>query len=214
MRFDNGNGDAFQMRGRVWRSAVGLCVVAETEVDTPLAERAASEARREGRGQPQSAKPSITDKLTGAGNHERLDEAFAAELTRVQRTGVPLSVMMAAPDGYADLARMQGQEVADKVLAHSGFLMRLLTRPADIVTRFTTAQFVVLLPHTNLAQAMSAAERLRIVFAKDPVEAIGAPVTCSFGVAEYQSGEDLMTFVDRAGAALLHAGPDVVSAAS
>ncbi len=209
MRFNDGGGGVIEMRGRVWRSAFGLCVLAEGGVaasaPADTAGAAETNARRQAQRQLQVVNVAQLDKLTGTGNRDRLTEVFATELTRVQRTGAPLGVLVAGPDRFGDVGAKHGKDSADKVLARCGFLLRLLTRPTDIVTRSSAEEFAVLLPHTNLAQAVSAAERMRKVFEKDVTEPPGVPVTVSFGVAELQSGEDLDAFLGRAGKALRQA---------
>ena len=204
MRFDNGSGGIIELRGRVWRSAFGLCVLAEPGGAAPVAAAESSEAspRKRAQGHLQVVNTAMTDKLTGTGNLECLVEAFATEFTRVKRTGSALSMMISGHDRFGEFAEKYGADGSDKVLARCGFLLRLLTRPTDIATRIGADEFAVLLPHTNLAQAVSAAERIRKVMEKDLIEPLREPVTMSFGVAEFQTGEELETFLGRARTAL------------
>lgn len=203
MRFRDGAGESVELRGRVWRSAYGLCVLAEVDVlaDGIVQRASETDERRETRREVRTFDPAQTDKLTGTGNLDRLDQALAAEISQVRRTGLPLSVLVAGPDGFEKFNAIHGQGKLDKVLARFGFLLRLLTRPADITTRCATAGFAVVLPHTNLAQAVTTADRIRKAFETDPVEVPGDRLTASIGIAEFQAEDDAATFLARATAA-------------
>ena len=71
-------------------------------------------------------------------------------------------------------------------------------RAEDVLCRFGGEEFVALLPHAEAAQAVAAAERLRLAFT-----ATGA--TVSIGVASLRPGEDLEDLLRRADAALYDA---------
>jgi len=64
---------------------------------------------------------------------------------------------------------------------------------------------VVLLPHTNLAQALSKAEQYRIALSAKAIEPLEHTVTLSFGVAEFAHSETGESFLGRADAALYRA---------
>lgn len=197
MKLRDGKGGTREVRGRVWRSAFGVCLLAEAVPEVP---RTAPQEERH-----IIVEASLTDELTGVGNRARLFQALAMEVSRVQRTNLPLSACMAGMDGLGRINEQHGQAGGDAVLARFGFLLRLLTRPTDISTRTGDDRFVVLMPHTNLAQATMVAERIRKALSSDLVAPLDKPATASFGIAEFQPGDSAEAFLARAEAAALEA---------
>ena len=195
--FIGADGQALELPGSVWRTAFGLCVVAEYDVGALLKagrkRDSGSFAQRELR----YVEAALTDALTGTGNRERFDQALATEISRVRRTGQPLSAMMAGVDEFAQICEQHGQAACDKLLARFGYLLRLLTRPTDVPARFDDEQFVVLLPHTSLDQAGAVARRLDSALGTQRVDSIESPVGATFGIAQFTQGEDAAAFVRR-----------------
>lgn len=214
-------GKTRSLRGRVWRTATGIRVLAEYDIaeleklndamldlnrESSVAQHTLARAnvtlkQRE----VQIVEASLTDALTGVGNRRRLDQALATEISRVRRTGGTLSAIMADIDHFKRVNDDYGHGAGDKVLARLGATFRTQTRPTDIVARFGGEEFVVLMPHTGLAQAASKAEQLRNAVAAECIEPLPRPVTSSFGVAELSRGEDGDSFLARADAALYRA---------
>jgi len=209
------------LRGHVWRNAVGIRVFAEYDIvemealnDAMLAINRESSAAHHALAAANVAmkqrevrivEASLTDTLTGVGNRRRLDQALAMELSRVERSGGTLGAIMADIDHFKAVNDGYGHGTGDKVLARFGELLRSQTRPTDIVARFGGEEFIVLMPHTGIAQAMVKAEQLRSALAAGPIEPLPAPLTSSFGVAELADGEQGESFLSRADAALYRA---------
>lgn len=194
-------GRTLELPGRVWRSAAGLCVLAEYDVESlgqPAHQRAAALPDREVR----VVEAALTDKISGTGNREKLDSSLAVEITRVRRTGLPLSAMMGSVDQFAEITGEKGHQTGKKVLARFGYLLRLLTRPTDIPARFEGDEFVVLMPHTRVDQGLVVARRIRTALGTELVEPLQMPVAASFGVAQFQPGEDAPAFLARLKSAL------------
>jgi diguanylate cyclase (GGDEF)-like protein len=89
----------------------------------------------------------------------------------------------------------------------------------DIVGRWGGEEFVVLLPETDAAAALKAAERIRAAIAKHRFSAVdGARLTCSIGVATRpDDGGDrdiLLASADRAMYTAKQLGRNKVTAAS
>jgi diguanylate cyclase (GGDEF)-like protein len=196
-RVIDASGQTLELPGRAWRSAFGICVVAEYDID---AVREAAR-KREASGAPERelrfVEASLTDKLTGTGNRERLEESLTMEISRVRRTGLALSALMAGIDRMDEITARYGQAGGDKLLARFGFLLRLLTRPTDVAARYEAEQFVVLMPHTRLDQGRTVARRVHKALAAELVEPLLEPATASFGLAEFQPGEEASAFIKR-----------------
>jgi two-component system cell cycle response regulator len=148
---------------------------------------------------------SLTDQLTGVGNRRRLDQALILEISRAERTRKPLCGFMGDLDHFKRVNDTYGHEAGDKVLTAFGELLRKNTRPMDVVGRFGGEEFLVLMPHTDLEDAVSTAERLREALASVRIEPLSDPITVSVGVAKLAPGESGETFLGRVDSALYEA---------
>ncbi|MEJ2538857.1 MAG: diguanylate cyclase [Gemmatimonadota bacterium] len=107
--------------------------------------------------------------------------------------GVPLSLVLVEPDGWADSPTAEAVEaleaLARKYLRH--------TRRSDRMTRLSSVRYAVLLVDCNRQGAMLFADRLQAVTAGPP-----GGVTISCGIATWgpdmESHEDLVTAAARA----------------
>lgn len=195
--FIGADGQALELPGSAWRTAFGICVVAEYDVE---ALRKAGHKRDSGsvaQRELRYVEASLTDALTGTGTRERLDQALGTEISRVRRSGLPLSAMMAGVDGFDQICEQHGQASCDKLLTRFGYLLRLLTRPTDVPARFDAERFVVLLPHTSLDQAGAVARRLDNALGTQKIDSIEGPVGATFGIAQFIQGEDAVAFLRR-----------------
>ena len=184
------SGRTLDLPGQVWRTAFGVCVLAEYDIESIQATAPkVSAVQREVR----VVETALTDKISGTGNRESLDQALATEITRVRRTGLPLTAFMTAIDSFDALSVEKSLPSGRKLIARFGYLLRLLTRPTDIAARFEGDEFVVLL-HTNLEQGAVVARRIGAAIANEP----GEPrLTASFGMTELQVDEDAGSFLRR-----------------
>jgi diguanylate cyclase (GGDEF)-like protein len=227
------NGTTRSLRGRVWREADRLCVLAEYDIveleriadileglsqESVMAQRAlGAENVALKRRQTQVIETSLIDALTGVGTRRKLDDSLAIEISRAARTGQPLSVAMADLDHFKRCNDNFGHAAGDKVLARFGLLLRTQTRPTDIVARFGGEEFVVLMPGTGLSEAMEVADRIRGRLAIERIDQLPESVTVSFGVAEYMTTETAAAILRRVDDALYRAkksGRNRVEAAS
>jgi two-component system cell cycle response regulator len=209
------------LRGRVWRGAGGIHLLAEYDIDelerlndamldlnrgSSLAQHSLAQANvalkhRE----VQILETSLTDVLTGVGNRRKLEQALATEISRVQRSGGTLSAIMADVDHFKSVNDRYGHGAGDKVLTHLGLLLRSQTRPTDIVARYGGEEFIVLMPDTRLPQALMKAGQFRCALEASLIEPLTSAVTCSFGVAELALEESASSLLGRVDAALYQA---------
>jgi len=157
-----------------------------------------------------------TDALTGIHNRGYFLERARNEFTRAARLGRPLAVIIFDIDQFKTINDTHGHEAGDKVLVRIVDTARSVLRQIDILGRIGGEEFALALPEARLAEALSAAERLRATIGRTPVT-IGAKkltVTASFGVSERRPAdttiEALLTRADRALYAAKAAGRNTV----
>ena len=188
------SGRTLELPGQVWRTAFGVCVLAEYDVEALQASAAKRDETAFVQREVRVVETSLIDKISGTGNRESLDQALATEITRVRRTGLPLTAFMTAIDGFDELSVEKSHASGKKLIARFGYMLRLLTRPTDVAARFEGDEFVVVLPHTNLAQGAVVAKRVGAAIGNEPGD---RPLTASFGLTELQTGEDPGSFLRR-----------------
>lgn len=129
-----------------------------------------------------------TDSLTSLYNHRHFQERLATELSRAERFGRPLSVVMLDIDNFKALNDTHGHPAGDHVLTEVAKLLLAHVRDIDVVARYGGEEFAFIMPETSVDEAKVACERVRVAiqrhcFAGRDGETI--PVTVSLGTAQY-----------------------------
>lgn len=101
------------------------------------------------------------DELTGLANRRFLSQQAHLELDRAKRYQYPLSLFMLDIDHFKNVNDTYGHLAGDNVLKQLSQLMKEALREYDMIARIGGEEFAVLLPETNLAEAIVIAERLR-----------------------------------------------------
>jgi len=135
-----------------------------------------------------------TDSLTGLANRRALEEALVAELSRAERSGQPLSVVMLDIDHFKVYNDELGHQAGDDLLRELAAAWSRELRPTDILARFGGEEFLAVLPGSDTTASASVADRLRL--------ALPTGVTASAGVATWGPHETMADLVARADAAL------------
>jgi diguanylate cyclase (GGDEF)-like protein len=132
---------------------------------------------------------SVTDALVGTYNRGYLTDELALEIERARRYGRPLAVVMADLDWFKRINDVHGHQTGDEVLQCFVARVRSSIRKPDWVARYGGEEFVVVLPDTNLVDAVTAAENMRLQCASAPMPTSTGDltVTASFGVAALES---------------------------
>lgn len=129
-----------------------------------------------------------TDALTGLYNFRFFSDALPLEMERASRSFQPLSLIILDIDHFKGFNDRWGHELGNRALSHIAQLIGLTIRKLDFACRFGGEEFVILLPNTDLRQAISVAERLREIIANTPLahEQELITITASLGVDEYR----------------------------
>ena len=102
------------------------------------------------------------DELTGLRNRRGADQVFYMELSRAQRLGTPLAVVMVDVDHFKAYNDTYGHPAGDVVLKDIAAVLRSVTsRAGDLAIRMGGEEFLLLLPGTGEADAMATAEKAR-----------------------------------------------------
>lgn len=149
-----------------------------------------------------------TDALTGLANRRAFDEAAEQEVQRARRYNTPLALVMADLDHFKLINDRHGHYVGDQVLQHFAHILSASVRNLDLVGRWGGEEFAILMPGTDLEEAVQAAERMRqaVMKAAPPLDDHACAYTASFGVAAFRADTPTMvSLLGRADAALYHA---------
>jgi diguanylate cyclase (GGDEF)-like protein len=138
-----------------------------------------------------------TDPLTGLPNRR----AFFALAQQSHPAGGALSAVMIDIDQFKQVNDEYGHAAGDEAICA---IAGVASQESSIVSRLGGEEFAVLLPGSDLDRGGEIAERMRC-----KVEALQLPtdrglmrLSCSFGVAEWRSGESIDLLLHRADGAL------------
>ena len=149
----------------------------------------------------------VKDVLTDLPNRSYAESRSLAEFSRARRYSQPLSVILIDADRFKSVNDTYGHATGDRVLRSIASVLRDNLRVSDVVARYGGEEFLILLPQTDLKNAVEKVEELLVKVQEGAQPAPGAePVTISAGVACYpQDGEELSALMLEADKRLLRA---------
>lgn len=103
----------------------------------------------------------ILDEPTGLYRFRYFEHQLQREIKRAERHRRPLSLMMIAIDDLQDYDLLDGPPRGNEVVHWTTTLILNRIRETDLITRYGSEAFLVLLPETEKLVAVSMAERLR-----------------------------------------------------
>ncbi|MBI5870633.1 MAG: diguanylate cyclase [Actinobacteria bacterium] len=142
---------------------------------------------------------SLHDPLTGLANRRLMSIELEKTMARSSRTGKPFSLVMLDLDHFKNYNDLYGHTAGDHLLAGVSGLILEEIRRIDLGARYGGEEFLLILPDTDLSNALDVAERIRA-----RTEATAFPVsegmrssgiTVSLGVASWDPGivsEDIL----------------------
>ena len=160
----------------------------------------------------------FVDELTGVYNYRYLEQRLTEELQRAKRHSSPLSVIYIDFDSFKLVNDTFGHETGNTVLQRVAQSARTSARGEDFVGRLGGDEFLIVLPQTDGAGALIAAERIKKKL--DAMELVASTgerldfITFSMGIASYpasaETKDDLIRAADEAMYRAKKAGGDRV----
>lgn len=140
---------------------------------------------------------SITDGLTGLYNRRYLFLRLSEEIRQAARGDHPFSIVLFDLDHFKRVNDTFGHGVGDEVLIQAAGALRGAIRGSDLAGRYGGEEFLVILPDTQAAEALEAAERIRSAIKALSWPELDLHMSLSGGVCEY-AGTDIDTLLEYA----------------
>ncbi|HVY49330.1 MAG TPA: GGDEF domain-containing protein, partial [Minicystis sp.] len=103
----------------------------------------------------------LVDGLTGLANRRSAEEMLRSELTRTERFGGEVALVLADLDDFKSVDDRYGHPAGDAVLREFARRLRHTVREVDLAARWGGEEFFLLLPGPDAAGAARLAERAR-----------------------------------------------------
>lgn len=138
---------------------------------------------------------SMRDGLTRLFNRRTVHQRLEEEVHRANRYGHAVAAILCDLDRFKEVNDTHGHQAGDQVLVAVAEILEQQGRAHDISGRYGGEEFLLVLPETDLENALLAAERLRRMIEACEIVLDGGgklQVTASFGVAssaEIDAGE-------------------------
>ena len=150
---------------------------------------------------------SRTDPLTGLANRRAFDTVMRKEVRRGERNKKPLVLGMMDIDYFKSVNDDYGHDAGDIILKQIATILLDGLRAHDFSARWGGEEFCILLPETEAEEAMNVAERIRLMI-ENYDWMIGDKklnITASFGLAQWQPGQNASVVFKEADKALYEA---------
>jgi two-component system cell cycle response regulator len=148
---------------------------------------------------------SITDGLTKLYNHRYLQDELARAFEESMRYQRPLSLAIIDIDFFKKVNDTYGHAAGDDVLKSAARLFDDSIRSTDLAARYGGEEFAVMMPETELHDAISFAEKIRQLIESTPMktQAGEVSVTVSIGLSSVprsriHSPKELIVAADKA----------------
>jgi diguanylate cyclase (GGDEF)-like protein len=142
----------------------------------------------------------LLDPLTGLYNRRFAEQRLAAEISRSERKGHPLTVMTLDLNDFKHINDTYGHAAGDQVLQKFALRLNKVIRGSDLAVRLGGDEFLVLLPECTLEQVQTVLGRLGSIEVEWQGQQI--PVTFSAGWRQYEMGDRPEKLLERADQAL------------
>ncbi|MEO8587325.1 MAG: GGDEF domain-containing protein [Acidobacteriota bacterium] len=138
----------------------------------------------------------ITDPLTGLYNRRFLHDHLDREVSRAERSGGVVSVLMMDLAGFKSINDRLGHPVGDGILVRTAKVIRESLRVVDAGCRYGGDEFVTVLPNSDVVHSLAVAERIRhkVAAIRLPLR-VGLKMGMNYGVATFPTDGRLLDFL-------------------
>ena len=145
-----------------------------------------------------------TDTLTDVPNRRGFFNLLAPWMALARRPGLPTAVVLLDLDQFKRINDGYGHPAGDVVLRAVVDTCKRQLRDSDILGRMAGVEFALLLPRTDLLDALLVSERIRRAIESTPVKTERAMIkmTASFGVTTIRPEDTTVSLFQRADEAL------------
>jgi len=147
-----------------------------------------------------------TDMMTKLKIHHYFQTILTEEMNRANKYDRPLSLIMIDIDHFKQFNDKYGHTAGDEVLKRVSSVLKSHIRLIDIAARYGGEEFAIILPKTDIHEALIVSERIRSTIEETYLEynEHKLNVTVSVGLTEFdpQLDSDKKSLIDRADQAL------------
>lgn len=130
----------------------------------------------------------VTDELTGIYNRRGIVNVLREEFSRTERYKSMFSIALFDVDNFKPINDNYGHDMGDKVLVKLSSCAKNIIRDADKIGRYGGDEFLIILPETNLEEALNLTGRIKEEI--DNCEFMpGIKATISIGTTQYFPGD-------------------------
>jgi diguanylate cyclase len=149
----------------------------------------------------------LLDALTGVANRLAWDERLDQEVSRWQRYGTPLALLVLDVDHFKQINDQYGHKAGDKALQLIARVLRQNLRDTDFLARYGGEEFVALVTDQSVQNVAALAKKLLKAIESADFHFRGQPVaiTLSCGYAVFRKDDSADAVFQRADAAVYRA---------
>ena len=145
----------------------------------------------------ETKKMAMEDTLTKASSRLKFNQTLEDLIHIASRfDNQKFSLVMLDVDNFKNINDSYGHDYGDIVLINIANIVKQSIRGSDTFARWGGEEFVILMPLIQLEEAVSLAQRVRALIEAIPFEKI-EKVTCSFGVTQYEKGDNETTLLKK-----------------
>lgn len=155
-------------------------------------------------------KEATIDFLTGLVNRRRFERALEDAIRDRKKRGYPSALIFVDIDNFKQINDKYGHINGDLVLKELATIFRFYLRANTVIGRLGGEEFAILLPGTEIDDAVKVAERLRKIIENREIkinhgETKKIKVTASFGVTDVRPNDTVEILLNRADEAMYEA---------
>lgn len=149
----------------------------------------------------------LHDRLTGIYNRLAYEERIEQEYQRFKRYKKPLVLLVYDVDHFKSINDTYGHRAGDKALRLIAQTLQKNLRATDFLARYGGEEFVILMPETDISDAMVVADKLReaVHEVKFNYQQQEVSITVSCGASQFGKGDTAGQVFQRADKSLYHA---------